>query len=183
MKFLIRTIIAAVVASGGLGGYSLTIGKETVIGLQTQKAIDRAIEIAESGIARLQEFRSRDVTEFVEAPYQEALDALMRNMFYEKDGFHFSQSKWGAQSQPYQFRGLELIGPKGMAVNQLDYAKGIDERLTFEIYVEAFRSYEKGAGWKEWEVTPPPNLGSITLVLHKGRWKVAASPLKSYNLQ
>ncbi|MDF1825350.1 MAG: hypothetical protein P1U68_11960 [Verrucomicrobiales bacterium] len=183
MKFLFRIIIASVIASGGLVGYSLTIGKDTRVGLQTQQVMDDLITLAGEGIATLQEYRSRDAAEFIEAPYQETLDACMRNMFFVKNGYHFSQSKWGAQSAPYQFRGLELIGPKGMVINQLDYAKGIDERITFEFYVEAYRSYHKSTGWKDWDVSPPPNLDSITLVLHKGTWKVAASPLKSYNLQ
>lgn len=84
---------------------------------------------------------------------------------------------------PCQFKGLEVIGPKELTLNGIDKARGIEKRLSFEFYVDAYRIYDKTGGWKASQIEPPPNLDGIVLVLHAGEWKVASSPQQSYNLK
>ncbi|MDF1657906.1 MAG: hypothetical protein P1U58_09855 [Verrucomicrobiales bacterium] len=183
MKVLVRMIIVAVMASGGLGGYSMTVGKDTIVGIQTQKVISKIQNLAGGQLPDLKWLNfSKGTTDEVNT-YDPVLQSCLDAMFFENKGFHFSQSKWGAQSVPYQFRGLEVIGPREMMINGADNARGIERRISFEFYVEAFRNYDKAEGWKSWNIEMPPNLDGIVLVLHAGSWKIASSPLQSYNLK
>ncbi|MEM6917173.1 MAG: hypothetical protein AAF491_11465, partial [Verrucomicrobiota bacterium] len=181
MKALLRISAVTVMASGGLGGYSMTVGKDTTVGMQIQQVIQKtanafSIELPEMDWIDSQEMKER-------AAYEPILQACLTEMFFEKNGYYFTQSKWGAESVPYQFRGLEVIGPKKRTTNGADQAREIEARYSFEFYVEAYRSYDKTEGWGSWKVDTPPNLDSITLVLHAGTWKVAASPQRYYNLK
>lgn len=183
MKIFVRMLIVTLMASGGLGGYSMTVGKGTTVGIQTQKVIGKIQGLAGGKLPDFKWLKFSQGEENNTETYEPALKACLEAMFFEKDGFHFSQSKWGAQSVPYQFRGLEVMGPKEMNINGADNARGIERRISFEFYVEAFRTYDKSAGWKSWNIEMPPNLDGIVIVLHAGTWKIASSPQQSYNLK
>lgn len=183
MKALVRTVLVTLMASGGLSGYSLTIGKDTTVGIQTQKIIEKIKGIAGGSLPEMEWLKLSAPDEKKDESFRPVLQACVDSMFFQKGAYHFTQSKWGAQSVPYQFRGMELIGPKELTLNGADEARGIERRLFFEFYIESFRVYDKTEGWGSWQVDMPPNLGGITLVLHAGTWKVASSPQQAYNLK
>ncbi|MEM7602354.1 MAG: hypothetical protein AAF357_13175 [Verrucomicrobiota bacterium] len=183
MKLIARMIAVAAMASGGLGGYSLTIGKDTRVGMQTKQVIQRVQDSVTQGLSKIAWLELNPESEVIMETYQPVLQACLDVMFFEKNGYHFSQSKWGAQSVPYQFRGLEIVGPKRLTTNGADDIRGIEQRLSFEFYVEAFRTYDKAEGWSNWKIDTAPNLNGITMVLHAGKWKIASSPQHAYNLK
>ncbi|MEM1443833.1 MAG: hypothetical protein AAGF67_15915 [Verrucomicrobiota bacterium] len=181
MKPLARITAVMVMASGGLSGYSMTVGKDTTVGLQIQQVIQKVKGAIEENLPDVSWLKSKGPTS--DNSHEPILQACLDEMFFEKNGFFFSQSKWGAESVPYQFRGLEVIGPKKLTTNGADRARGVEARISFEFYVEAFRTYNKDEGWANWQVNKPPYLDGITLVLHGGLWKVSSSPQEHYNLK
>lgn len=183
MKFLLRIILVTTMALGGVGGYSMTIGRDTLIGKQARTVVWKIQERIGSAVPNFKNLNLKSSASAPAETYEPVLTACLEAIFFENGGHHFSQSKWGARPVPYQFRGLEVIGPEEMPLNGADRARGIERRLNFELYVEAFRTYDKADGWGAWNVGVAPNLDNITLVLHAGTWKVASSPRQSYSLK
>jgi hypothetical protein len=112
--------------------------------------------------------------------YREVLDGRLESIFLEKEGFHFTQSKWEHDRPPYQFRGLEVVGPKKAPLTTTDSMNGIDKRLSYSIVVEAYRRYDRESGWGTWTHEPPPNLVDIRMMRQDGVWIVISGPIESY---
>ena len=102
-------------------------------------------------------------------------------MFVEKNGDHFSQSRWGATPVPYQFRGLELQGPDSANVDESDKSQGIDKRVTFTFEVASYRTFEDDQ-WSEWNFSSPPRLDKLTMVRQDGLWKVTSGANSAYSI-
>lgn len=183
MKRFLRIVLVTAVALGGVGGYSMTIGRDTSFGKQTRSAVWKIKERIGSAVPNLKRMNLKSSSTPPVETYATVLQACLESIFHESAGYHFSQSTWGARPVPYQFRGLEIIGPKELTLNGADRARSIERRLNFELYIEAFRTYDKKDGWGAWDVGPAPNLETITLVLHARTWKVASSPQQSYSLK
>lgn len=136
-----------------------------------------------SGEAKEKTEKTTVATDPEDIAIRAALDGLMRTMFLEEKGRHFTQSKWGAKSTPYQMAGIQTIKLDESSLNESDRAAGIEKRVTFEIKVREFRQYEEKVGWGSWTKGNPPHLDSVTLVRQSGSWKVSVSPLWAYSLK
>lgn len=112
-----------------------------------------------------------------------ALDQVIRSIFLEEKGYHFTQSRWGAKPVPYQIDGFSVTEFPDGTLNTTDHKEGIDQRVTYELKVKAFRLYDEVAGWGKWNKGNPPHLDNVTLVRQDGVWKVAISPARSYSLK
>lgn len=111
------------------------------------------------------------------------LDQLVRSIFLAEKGYHFTQSRWGAQPVPYQIEGLTTVELPGGAPNSADYKAGIDRRVTYEFEAKSFRTYTDLEGWGKWQKGKPPHLEGVTLVRQNGMWKVSVSPSSAYALR
>lgn len=111
------------------------------------------------------------------------LDLVVKSIFLAEKGYHFTQSRWGAQPVPYQIEGLTTAELPGGALNSTDNRTGIDRRITYEFEAKSFRTYTDPQGWGKWQKGKPPHLEGVTLVRHNGMWKVAISPASSYSLK
>lgn len=111
------------------------------------------------------------------------LDQVVRSIFLAEKGYHFTQSRWGAQPVPYQIEGLTTAELPGGALNAADYKAGIDRRITYEFEAKSFRTHTDLEGWGKWQKGKPPHLEGITLVRQNGMWKVAVSPSSAYALR
>jgi hypothetical protein len=119
-----------------------------------------------------------------DAAAREAVLAKARDsIFLEKDGYHFTQSKWGASPAPYQIDGLELVLLPEGSLGASDLAAGIDRRVGYEIRCRAHRVFKEPKGWGEWRKSSPPHLEGFTLVREQGVWKVSVSPSWAYSLR
>ena len=137
-------LFVSLVLAGGFLGYVYTIGKESRIGAWTTSRVEKArVDVA----GRLDSFRDRGESAPETLPYAPVMRERIESIFYEKEGFHFSQSRWGARPMPYQFRKLELVGPHPVALSAADRQAGIDERIHYGFSVEAYRVYDEDSGW------------------------------------
>jgi hypothetical protein len=178
--------IGALVLFGGLIGFSYTVGKDTLVGSITITFVDKlkgATAGKLDGLKGLVEEAEKKLEDGNTPEDQPLVDRLMAMMFYEKDGFHFTQSRWGAAPVPYQFRGLQLVGPKKMTLNGADGMNGIDQRLIFNFYIDSYRRYDPEKGWGTWVFEEAPNLEPVILARKDGEWKLAASPRESYSVR
>ena len=117
----------------------------------------------------------------VESAQKKAQDALMKKMFFQKGGSHFTQSRWGAKPIPYELRDLELLPPRNLPLTQADQRDGIDKRITCEIRVRAYRVYDVNRKkWGAWNPTNPPELKALTMVRREGLWKPVEDPTRNY---
>lgn len=183
MSPLGKLCLALILGISGLIGYSYTVGKDSLVGTITATMVD---EIRAKIGNYLPEFHQANRSRRMEKPeiaYASIRDACFNSMFLEKSGFFFSQSRWGAEPVPYQFRGLEMIGPKSMQRNQADQANGIDKRVRYEFTVEAYRRYVEGEGWESWQFGTPPGLTGITLLRKDGEWQISSAPTESYSIR
>ena len=183
MKVLVRLILVTVMSLGGMSGYSLTVGEDTRVGIQTRQILSNLKSFAGDALGKVDWLKFTSDDEVIIEIYQPVLQACLDEIFLEKEGYHFSQSKWGATAVPFQFRGLEVIGPNELPLNGADKARGIEKRISFNFYLDAHRRFDRKNGWGAWDVENPPNLDGITMVLHAGEWKIASSPRGSYNLK
>jgi len=111
------------------------------------------------------------------------LDQVMRKIFLAEKGYHFTQSRWGAQPVPYQVDGLTTEELPGGSLNGGDHKSGIDRRVTYEFEAKAFRLYNDVEGWGKWQKGKPPQLEGITMVRQNGEWKVSVSPTSAYSIK
>lgn len=111
------------------------------------------------------------------------LDQVVRSIFLAEKGYHFTQSRWGAQPIPYQIEGLTTVELPGSSLNSTDYKVGIDRRVTYEFEAKSFRTYTDLEGWGKWQKGKPPHLDGVTLVRQNGMWKVSVSPSSAYALK
>jgi hypothetical protein len=111
------------------------------------------------------------------------LEQVLRKIFLIEKGYHFTQSRWGAQPVPYQIDGLTTVELPGSPLNSSDYSAGIDRRITYDIEVKAFRTFSEIGGWGKWQKGKPPHLEGITLVRQSGTWKVSVAPTSAYSIR
>ncbi|MEM7700208.1 MAG: hypothetical protein AAF236_17580 [Verrucomicrobiota bacterium] len=179
---IVRFCLFAILGAGGVVGYSYTVGQNSAIGITTMTVVDTIREEVTSRLGDLNLPSLPKSTEPVAKDDQGlALDACMKSLFLNRGGYHFSVSKWGARPVPYQFEGLELIGPRSVSLNDADRRNGIDKRVDYAIHVDAYRQFSTDEGWGDWRFNQPPNLANISLMRQDGEWKVASSPKKSYS--
>lgn len=172
-------------SQGQLVGYSYTIGQNSFVGTITISMVDKIKSKVGDKIPSLPKSKKRDVSSKSESEfdYARVRDQCFNSMFLKKSGYHFSQSRWGAEPVLYQFRGLELVGPKPVPVNDADAKNGIDRRIRFEFVLDSYRRFNKGKGWEAWQFQNPPSLSEISLLRQNGEWKVASAPTSSYSLR
>lgn len=145
--------------------------------------IDRTVHSLSSRFGGVEKEETTAPTNPDDIARRAALDGLMRSIFLQEKGRHFTQSKWGAKSIPYQMEGIQTILLDEVPLNESDRAAGIEKRVTFEIKVREFRQYDERAGWGPWVKGNPPHLDSVTLIRQGGVWKVSVSPLWAYSLK
>ena len=165
--------------------YCFTIGKETTLGRHADDYLQKVKKATEKPIGKIKGLvDSVEKPEWEDEEHQQLLKACMDAMFVEKDGFYFSQSRWGGAPVPYQFRGLELEGPKKIPPNAGDLRRGIDIRVRYVFKVASYRRYNSEKDeWEEWKFDDPPNLTEMIFARQDGSWRIAASPHKSYAVQ
>ena len=181
-----KKLLLALVVIGGIFTYTATIGKDTPLGHHAGHVFSKIKAPVSKHLAKplaeLEKFTRRFGKPDHDDPDHWALrDACMDAMFVERSGFHFSQSRWGGAPVPYQFRGLELVGPEKLPPNAGDIQRGIDLRIGYEIVVAAYRRFDKEKKeWEAWRFDTPPNLTEMSFAREDGVWKIAVAPHKSY---
>ncbi|MDA8908563.1 hypothetical protein N9I65_00145 [bacterium] len=93
MKVVVRMLLVAVMAPGGPGGYSMTVGKDTIVGIQTQQVIAKIQNPAGGKLPALKWLKPNEDTGEDMKTYEPVLRACLDTMLFESDGHHFSQSK------------------------------------------------------------------------------------------
>lgn len=145
--------------------------------------VNRAVQSLSTRLGGEEKANAPTATDPEDIAKRAALDGLMQTMFLQEKGCHFTQSKWGAKSTPYQMEGIQMVKLDEGSVNDGDRSDGIDQRITFEIKVREYRQYDETDGWGSWVKGNPPHLDSVTLVRQSGVWKVSVSPLWAYSLK
>lgn len=182
-------MLLALTALGLVLAYAATAGKNTLVGRHTEHLLStiegplgKIKKPLAQPIAKVQKLAQGLGKAGHDDPEHWALrDACMDAMFKEKAGFHFSESRWGGAPVPYQFRGLELIGPEKLPPNAGDIQRGIDLRIGYEFQIAAYRRYNSQTQqWEPWQFEDPPNLSSMSFARQDGKWKIADAPNKSY---
>ena len=181
-----KLCLLAIAAAGAVVGYSYTIGQNSFVGTMTISMVDEIKAKVGDKIPSLPEFKKsnkKNESASADIAYADVRDKCFNSMFLKKSGYHFSQSRWGAEPVPYQFRGLELVGPKPVPVNEADGRNGIDRRIQYEFVLDSYRRYIKGKGWETWQFNRPPSLTEIILLRQDGEWKIASAPTAAYSLK
>lgn len=171
-------------------GYSYSFGKNSYVGTMTISMVEKIKSTVGDKLPDLPSLPkgngndiSANAMATPEFAYTHLRDETFQSMFMKKSGFHFTQSRWGAELVPYQFRGLELVGPKSVPVNDSDVKNGIDRRLRFEFVLDSYRRYDRQKGWQSWQFGNPPSLSEISLLRQNGEWKVASAPTSAYSIR
>ena len=111
MKPILNTIVVTIMASTGLGGYTMTVGKETSVADHARIIFAKAKNFTQTQISKIDlDFDvdwNQTEPEYIKETYEPVLQASLDSMFFKKKRYFFSKSKWGAQSVPYQIQGLE----------------------------------------------------------------------------
>ena len=185
---LTRMALFILLLGGGVVTYSYTIGADSTIGATTQLVVDRIkervdkLKLDELPVAqKIAKWTRADTSRQDAQDHLEMKDACLKSMFVEKNGDHFSQSRWGATPVPYQFRGLELQGPDSANVDESDKSQGIDKRVTFTFELASYRTFEDDQ-WSEWNFSSPPRLDKLTMVRQDGLWKVTSGANSAYSI-
>lgn len=113
----------------------------------------------------------------------EAIERVKAAMFLTKEGFWFTQARWGESPVPYQMAGLKLVPLPEGEFSMADAAVSIDRRVVYEFRVAKYRVHREKSGWGKWVEGMPPGLDPVTLVRQRGEWKVESAPLKAYSLR
>ncbi|MDF1858721.1 MAG: hypothetical protein P1U87_00825 [Verrucomicrobiales bacterium] len=181
-KSSVKKLLLALGALGGIFAYAATIGKDTPLGHHADHVFSKIKAPVTKPLAEFEKFTRRFGKASHDDPDHWALrDACMAAMFIERSGFHFSQSRWGGAPVPYQFRGLELVGPEKLPPNAGDIHQGIDLRIGYEILIASYRSFDnEKKEWESWRFDTPPNLTEMSFARQDGVWKIAIAPHKSY---
>jgi len=183
MKLVQILLILLVALFGSLVLFGTTVGKNRSEVLAVSAYGARVWEKAVSSFASVRERKHAPKQAVGDEELQAALDELLGRVFLERSGFHFSRSLWGTEPVPYQFRGLQVGDAQPLPVSPADRKREIDRRVHFPIRTEAFRGYERPAGWGAWEFDPAPHLEGITFVRVRGRWQPTASPERHYSVR
>lgn len=169
----------------GLFAYLFTFGKNTIAGKHADNYFQKVKGLVEKPLAKAKDLvDSFGAPEWNDPAHHKLRDACLEVIFLEKSGFHFSQSRWGGAPVPYQFRGLEVVGPEKLTLHAGDIQRGIDLRICYTFKVSAWRRYNSEKGeWDAWKFDSPPNLSEMVFVREDGAWRIASAPHKSFAIR
>ncbi len=187
---IIRMFLLLMVLIGGIVAFSYTIGADSTLGSTTHIIVEKASSALEARMESLNLSSKLKEAKFLSFLTRESnddndhagvRDACIKSMFFIQSGDHFSQSRWGAQPVPYQFKGLEIGKAETLPLSEIDAMNHIDERLFCPINVETYRFYTSD-GWSPWKFDPPPKLDGITLIHQEGIWKIGVGANRAYSV-
>lgn len=182
VKLIAFTVTAIFLFSGAAS----EVDEDDSIASVAKSYFDKAVKSVTGRLGKGQdEDPSGTEAEGEAAPAEEAaklavLSEAVKRIFHKEDDYHFTQSHWGAKSQPYQIEGLEVYPLDDAPTPPLDSQEGIEQQLTYEFRAKAHRLFDSEIGWGRWREGIPPHLGPITLVRQNGAWKVSVSPEWAY---
>src|SRR6056297_2100124 len=84
MKVLVRLILVTVMSLGGMSGYSLTVGEDTRVGIQTRQILSNLKSFAGDALGKVDWLKFTSDDEVIIEIYQPMLQACLDEIFLEK---------------------------------------------------------------------------------------------------